>query len=950
MAEKKSSTSRSGKKASFTTKRARSGSVGTKRSAAGRTEASGPKKKTTVRKDDAERITISTKRRKKKQDPVSVPTEKAHTKAQRAAALFKRTEKSDTKSTKETRLQKQRTPLSLLIPFSIPADQQQLMVQLSRICGVVFVVLGAAFTLLNLNALDGVRYASSSLAPSQPAQVVGTAVDTVADPLLGDPEPAVSFALEGDPPLSGVVTYSFTVKHAESVTAMAYYKDGQELIDIGAAEQVSSDTWQITWDTTTVPDGKYRMKVVVENDAGSYDASNDTYEVVDNTTGADADPASDTEPEAEIKVAGGERPISGDVRISVRVAQARDVEIFAFNTDKDKNYELGYATQESDDEWVVQWSTTDFPNGEYRVKARIANSHGEYVSGPVYTDVDNLDDSLVNTAADTVSAVGDVAATATDATTKAASDTADTAAGATTDTTKKAASDTTDTVKKTANTDTLQPGVRVSIPEESPVSGGTDVLIEVPDAEFVEVYARSTKSLTKTFLGLAKQRDPSRWRFDWDTTMTPNGRYTVIVQVKNAYGLYSREGVTVSVDNPPARTHSPEQSKKIDALSTAADEAAKLSETTSGVVEDHSSTGTRTVAEEAGTSTATSSRTREALATEDVLTQYSEEIDAAMQELARALRDDDSQALTRAEQTLEALTREIHAAVDEKEFDAALSSRIKERVSDHIGEREATTRQRETIIRDRVGDEVFTDSDGDDISDYDEVNIYNTDPFSADSDNDGFTDGAEVLGGFDPTDDTPEVPVQYESPKESGIVRDDILSVDTITGITPDPADEVSDGVPTQAVITGTGLPNSFVTLYIFSTPVVVTVKTDEEGSWSYTFDKELEDGRHEVYVGITDNAGRIVAKSNPLPFVKTAEAFSPVDARASDQATPSDGAPTQSFFSENIVMLVLAISVVAIGLVLMLLGMHLRVRQSEEEQESMRQSSDEDEMTTPVS
>lgn len=42
------------------------------------------------------------------------------------------------------------------------------------------------------------------------------------------------------------------------------------------------------------------------------------------------------------------------------------------------------------------------------------------------------------------------------------------------------------------------------------------------------------------------------------------------------------------------------------------------------------------------------------------------------------------------------------------------------------------------------------DSDGDGLSDYDEVAIYKTDPNKSDTDGDGFTDGAEVQRGFNP--------------------------------------------------------------------------------------------------------------------------------------------------------------------------------------------------------
>lgn len=42
------------------------------------------------------------------------------------------------------------------------------------------------------------------------------------------------------------------------------------------------------------------------------------------------------------------------------------------------------------------------------------------------------------------------------------------------------------------------------------------------------------------------------------------------------------------------------------------------------------------------------------------------------------------------------------------------------------------------------------DTDGDGVSDYNEVMIYHTDPLNPDSDGDGWTDGEEIQNGFDP--------------------------------------------------------------------------------------------------------------------------------------------------------------------------------------------------------
>ena len=42
------------------------------------------------------------------------------------------------------------------------------------------------------------------------------------------------------------------------------------------------------------------------------------------------------------------------------------------------------------------------------------------------------------------------------------------------------------------------------------------------------------------------------------------------------------------------------------------------------------------------------------------------------------------------------------------------------------------------------------DSDGDGLSDYNETNVYGTDPFLTDTDGDGCSDGFEIANNFDP--------------------------------------------------------------------------------------------------------------------------------------------------------------------------------------------------------
>jgi len=74
-------------------------------------------------------------------------------------------------------------------------------------------------------------------------------------------------------------------------------------------------------------------------------------------------------------------------------------------------------------------------------------------------------------------------------------------------------------------------------------------------------------------------------------------------------------------------------------------------------------------------------------------------------------------------------------------------------------------------------------------------------------------------------------------------------------------------------VLAGKSEPGELVTIYIFSdNPIVVVIKADANGNWNYELDKELADGQHEAYAAMADDTGKIISKSEPIAFVKTAQ------------------------------------------------------------------------------
>jgi len=157
------------------------------------------------------------------------------------------------------------------------------------------------------------------------------------------------------------------------------------------------------------------------------------------------------------------------------------------------------------------------------------------------------------------------------------------------------------------------------------------------------------------------------------------------------------------------------------------------------------------------------------------------------------------------------------------------------------------------------------DTDGDGLSDFAEK-IYRTDPHNPDTDGDGYLDGLEIKNGYDPLNSTPSVKIVYEEPVNTGEEKSDIYQVNFVENtVVKDP----TTGTKKKGLLfQGRGLPNSFITLYIYSSfPIVVTTKVDSYGRWSYILTKPLPDGEHKIYAAITDNTGKIIAKSKGYRF-----------------------------------------------------------------------------------
>ncbi len=199
-----------------------------------------------------------------------------------------------------------------------------------------------------------------------------------------------------------------------------------------------------------------------------------------------------------------------------------------------------------------------------------------------------------------------------------------------------------------------------------------------------------------------------------------------------------------------------------------------------------------------------------------------------------------------------------------------------EMVSTMSGDDRLERSVQEARIRDRDGVDALRDTDGDGVTDYDEKHLYGTNPDNPFTGQGVLTDGERLLLGLDPTSDG-LVPTVTESPKTAGLLVPELFQVDTSSTPTSGQGTTLgTEGSSTTNTLTisGTTKPLTFVTLFIYSNPIIVTVRTDERGHYEYALDEQLQDGSHELYVASVNSAGKIIAKSNPIPFVKTAQAI----------------------------------------------------------------------------
>lgn len=431
----------------------------------------------------------------------------------------------------------------------------------------------------------------------------------------------------------------------------------------------------------------------------------------------------------------------------------------------------------------------------------------------------------------------------------------------------------------------------------------TEIKFYIQEAQSVEFYLRRPESLIEVYLGQAVATQADNWVLLWDTTLTPNGTYHLIAKVTSKYGVYEAGDIIVYVLNPPEESDVKikqdieEKFKEIENETKQIQEKEKLiKKEVEEKVEELVKTQAQFLEDE-----------------KEKKKEFEEKAKVISEKLKRAVEARDKEEVTRLEQDLpgevEKLAKPVEEALEAKESIKEFKTRTQQELEKIIEKIKEVSQEKQEIVKKRQGLEI-KDSDGDGLPDFEELRI-GTDPLNSDTDNDGFTDAIEFASGFDPLNVSPADKIQYQDPRKVEIKPSSQLKIEKIETV------QLKSGQP-GLKLSGKASPLSFVTLYIFSLPIVVVTKADVQGNWEYILDKPLSDGEHIAYVAFTNNRGEIKEKSEGLAFIKSGKNIIQLTTPASKSEVSSPAETLQRSF----LILTVGIIVFAVGLALIIVSL----------------------------
>lgn len=447
-------------------------------------------------------------------------------------------------------------------------------------------------------------------------------------------------------------------------------------------------------------------------------------------------------------------------------------------------------------------------------------------------------------------------------------------------------------------------------------------------AKKVEIYAQNRHSQTPVFLGLAS-KVANNWTYFIKENTLPAGEYVVFAEIKNNAKVDRTPFISISINHEnlsSKQDYLDENNTDIIILN----EKVKKTFSTDG---DESELSIRqnyfsNFAEQ--TEKIGENESNEVINTQinSFLLEKTDSLNREFSRYGSVFLVQNPSLVSLAEKHLQKTTQNLIEDFTKDSFLSPLEiSEIAFLIQDKIAFLKSTVEEYETNLQSR-SDLIKKDSDNDGISDFDEVNVFNTNPFHPDSDGDSFLDGVEIAQNFNPLNSTPETVFISETPKRVNVQNNYNLKIDQIL-----PLNHINNEVGLAQVflkINGVAIPNSFVTLVTKGEKITLNnfIKTDNNGNFSFVLEKELENGNYDSYLIYSSNEGGVMERSEVFSFYKVSDLIknNPTTELVSSENYTSTNDSELTYRNSTASM-----GVVSLGIILLMMGKVL-LREREEE------------------
>lgn len=456
-------------------------------------------------------------------------------------------------------------------------------------------------------------------------------------------------------------------------------------------------------------------------------------------------------------------------------------------------------------------------------------------------------------------------------------------------------------------------------------------------AKYVEFYARKSGVSIAFYLGVGRAED-GLWKYQFDSLGYPNGMYSLYATIKTSTGNFQSKTVNFFIDNPVSGAQTTRISQDLDSaqiqLSSSYQQINKASDSLAQDIADNADLGENQTDELSGNIVAFSQTVQIIERLEDLLAQKQSQRQAVNDEISRLQAELQNLPFDALDSKRNELVLQIREANIKKQgldgeiavIGAAISQKVAEKksavfnivdftksmqgvdVSSRIAELESEVLQNQQIANKALR-LLQGDSDKDGLNDYEEQYVYRTNAGNPDTDGDGVLDGDEIVHGFNPLSPKDDMKIAYQDPRTVPPRQTELFKVEVVQSAKLDSGDDAIK-------LGGRGLPNSYITLYIYSQPLVVVVKTDADGRWQYILDKQLQDGLHTVYAAETNSLGQIQARSQEYVFLKRGSTVTRTT-RASEASMASTIQQLErdfGFYTFFVILLALGIALLIIG------------------------------------